>query len=159
RTVSFGLSSRTGFAPGSASARPMGVRGCDWERSLWQETHAVSVLPWAAANGEMAASVIARPTSGLRMCGRRRIIFRHFETQQSLAPGIFFAARLRVRLCQGEVDFKIVGLELRGLFQVFDSGLGISRFGERPAEHELGAGEGRIFGHRLTRVGQGFGPV
>jgi hypothetical protein len=40
----------------------------------------------------MHASDSVMAASGLRTCGWRRIILRHFKAQQSLAPGIFFAA-------------------------------------------------------------------
>jgi hypothetical protein len=40
RTVSLGFCSRTGFAPGNAVARPIGVKGCVSDRSRWQEAQA-----------------------------------------------------------------------------------------------------------------------
>ena len=55
------------------------------------------------------------------MSSRRRVILRHFEAKQTLSPGVCFAPRLCVGFGQSEMDFKVIRLDLQGLFQVLDA--------------------------------------
>jgi hypothetical protein len=94
-----------------------------------------SVCAVAETEIETQAIEIKKHATELRVRTRRGLTLRKFQALQAFAPGILFAARLGIRFSKCEMSFKIVGIKLQFLFQMFDSTLNITGFYKRPSEY------------------------
>src|SRR5258708_3047047 len=99
----------------------MGVCGCVAAWDAWHPAQAVARFfcgSWAsalAAAHRTPANIGSAAATFLRMRKLSGISFSKLKAKHSLATGIFFAARFRIRFGQRDMDFKVIRFEFQSL--------------------------------------------